>query len=211
MSMRLPAEQRRRQLLDVSLDVFAERGFHATSMDDVALAAGVTKPVLYQHFPNKRGLFTELLDDVGHQLLVELIAATSSASNGREQVERGFEAYFTFVGRRPAAFRLLFGASVRNDPDFAVVADRVVDEASNAISALIVIEGSDAQRDVLAHALVGIAEAVARYALTDGEPLHDSEQLARWVSQMTWSGLRGVTPDEHVRAAELGRSGPSGV
>jgi AcrR family transcriptional regulator len=199
MSMRLPAEQRRRQLLDVSLDVFAERGFHATSMDDVALAAGVTKPVLYQHFPNKRGLFTELLDDVGHQLLVELIAATSSASNGREQVERGFEAYFTFVGRRPAAFRLLFGASVRND------------EASNAISALIVIEGSDAHRDVLAHALVGIAEAVARYALTDGEPLHDSEQLARWVSQMTWSGLRGVTPDEHVRAAELGRSGPSGV
>ena len=67
--MRLPAEQRRSQLLLVAVEVFGERGFHATSMDEVAEAAGVTKPVLYQHFPSKRALYRELLDDVDAQLV----------------------------------------------------------------------------------------------------------------------------------------------
>ena len=70
MAARLPAPRRRRQLLDVALDAFAERGFHRTSMDDVAEAAGVTKPVLYQHFGSKRELYLELLDDVGRQLAI---------------------------------------------------------------------------------------------------------------------------------------------
>ena len=76
---------------------FAERGFYATAMDDIAAAAGVTKPVLYQHFPSKRALFVELLDDVGRQLLDELTEATSRANTGRERVEEGFRAYFRFV------------------------------------------------------------------------------------------------------------------
>lgn len=199
---RLRADQRRRQLLDVAREVFAERGFSGTSMDDVAAAAGVTKPVLYQHFPNKRALFTTLLEDVGYQLLTELGAATTLASNPREQVEAGFLAYFRYVRRDRAAFRLLFGASVRNDPDFAAVAERTIADASAAISALIVIDGPEEQRRVLAHAVIGLAEAVARYALLDDDPADDPETLARWVSQLAWAGLRGVTPLEEVERAE---------
>jgi len=86
---RLPAERRRQQILDVACAVFANRGFHATSMDDIAAAAGVTKPVLYQHFPSKRALFIELLDELGRRLLGELEQATSSAHSGRERVEAG--------------------------------------------------------------------------------------------------------------------------
>jgi AcrR family transcriptional regulator len=171
-------------------------------MDDVAKAAGVTKPVLYQHFPNKRALFTTLLEDVGYQLLTELGAATTLASNPREQVEAGFLAYFRYVRRDRAAFRLLFGASVRNDPDFAAVAERTIADASAAISSLIVIEGTDEQRLVLAHALIGIAEAVARQSLLDDEPAEDPETLARWVAQLAWAGLRGVTPLEEVERTE---------
>src|SRR5438477_480036 len=77
---RLPAVQRRRQLLDVSLEVFAQRGFHGASMAEVAEAAGVTKPVLYQHFKSKRDLYLELLDDVGQRLLEEVQKATAAAS-----------------------------------------------------------------------------------------------------------------------------------
>src|SRR3954468_22035898 len=84
--MRLPAEERRRQLLDVALDIFAERGFHSTSMDEVANAAGVTKPVLYQHFPSKRALYVELLEDVGNQMLARLTSATDRATTGRQRV-----------------------------------------------------------------------------------------------------------------------------
>ena len=94
---RLPAVQRRRQLLDVSLDVFAQRGFHAASMAEVAEAAGVTKPVLYQHFGSKRELYLELLDDVGQRLLEEVQKATAAAGGPRQQVAAGFAAYFRFV------------------------------------------------------------------------------------------------------------------
>ena len=85
MTTRLPAEQRRRQLLDVACTVFATHGFHATSMDDVASAAGVTKPVLYQHFPSKRALFVELLENVGHELLGLLAEATRNARATAQQ------------------------------------------------------------------------------------------------------------------------------
>ena len=80
MPPRLPAVRRRRQLLDVALEVFAGRGYHGTSMEEVAEAAGVTKPVLYQHFDSKRELYRELLTDVGQRLVEEVLKATASAS-----------------------------------------------------------------------------------------------------------------------------------
>jgi AcrR family transcriptional regulator len=197
---RLPAEQRRRQLLDTACEVFAERGFHATSMEDVATRAGVTKPVLYQHFPSKRALFVELLDDVGHQLLGELAVATSAAHTGRERVEEGFAAYFRFVTGNEAAFRLLFGASARNDPEFTEVVERVLDETAEAISGLIDIEGTPEHRRVLAHALIGIAEATSRDALTEDGAALEPLRLANWVSELVWFGLRGVRADEPLEA-----------
>jgi len=193
---RLPAEQRRRQLLDVACVEFAARGFHATSMDDIAAAAGVTKPVLYQHFPSKRALFVELLDDVGHQLLQELVAATGAAHTGRERVEEGFAAYFRFVTGNEAAFRVLFGASARNDPEFAEIVERVLDESAEAVSHLIEISGTSEHRRVLAHALIGVAEATSRDALTDDGSRLEPALLARWVSELTWFGLRGVRVEE---------------
>src|SRR2546423_13256660 len=114
----MPADQRRQQLFEVARERFAHQGFHATSMDEIAVAAGVTKPVLYQHFPSKRALYVELLEDVGNQLLARLTGATDRASTGRQRVQDGFGAYFRFVDENRSAFRLLFGASVRNDPEF---------------------------------------------------------------------------------------------
>ena len=77
MSQRLPATARREQILDVALDVFAASGFHGASMNDVAVAAGVTKPVLYQHFDSKRDLYKALLDEVGARLLDSIAKATA--------------------------------------------------------------------------------------------------------------------------------------
>src|SRR5438128_12649599 len=116
---RLPAVQRRRQLLDVSLEVFARRGFHAASMAEVAEAAGVTKPVLYQHFGSKRQLYLELLEDVGQQLSDAIAKATAAASGPREQVTAGFGTYFRFVSEHRSAFTLLFGSGARRDEEFA--------------------------------------------------------------------------------------------
>lgn len=196
---RLPAVERRRQLLDVSREVFAERGFHATSMDDVAEVAGVTKPVLYQHFANKRALYVELLEDVGARLLAEITAATGRAASGREQVEQGFSAYFRFVSENRAAFRLLFGASVRNDPEFAAVAERVIGEVAAVVARLIDVDAPPGHRLALAHAVVGMAEATSRRALSADlnggtEADVDPDTLADWLAELAWYGLRGIRP-----------------
>jgi AcrR family transcriptional regulator len=196
---RLPAEQRRQQILDVACGVFADRGFHATAMDDIAAAAGVTKPVLYQHFPSKRALFIELLGELGRRLLDELAGATAAAHTGRERVEGGFAAYFRFVSGDEAAFRVLFGAAARNDSEFADVIERLLDDVAVAISTLIDIEGTEEHRRVLAHALIGIAEATSRDTLTDGGSALDADRLARWVSELAWFGLRGVRAEEPAR------------
>jgi AcrR family transcriptional regulator len=193
---RLAPDERRRQLLDVACIEFAERGFHATAMDDLALAAGVTKPVFYQHFPSKRALFVAVLDDVGGRLLEVLTEATASVETGRARVEEGFAAYFHFVANDRAAFRLLFGASARNDPEFADVVDRVLTDTAAAVSTLIEIHGSPEHRVVLAHAVVGMAEGISRHALTDPDGPHDPDQLASWIAELAWFGLRGVRSDD---------------
>ncbi len=190
--MRLPAEQRRLQLLEVARDTFAQRGFHATSMDDLAAAAGVTKPVLYQHFSAKRALYIELLESLGAELLAELGRATTAVTSGRERVERGFAAYFHWVAANPSSFRLLFGASVRNDAEFAAVVDEFLAAAVDAVKPLIDIAVPDEQRTVLANAIVGLAEATSRRALADGGEVDDVEQLANWLAELAWFGLRGV-------------------
>src|SRR5262245_51686136 len=120
MATRLPAAARREQLLAVALEVFARQGFHATSMNDVAEAAGVTKPVLYQHFASKRELYLALLGEVGARLMEAITAATSQAASPRDQVTDGFAAYFRWVADDHAAFTLLFGSGARRDEEFAL-------------------------------------------------------------------------------------------
>ena len=104
MSPRLSATARREQLLEVALEVFARAGYHATSMNEVAEAAGVTKPVLYQHFESKRELYQALLDDVGNQLLTAIVNATGEAPDGGPKTELGIRAYFRWVPEDHAPF-----------------------------------------------------------------------------------------------------------
>src|ERR1700722_12027430 len=106
---RLTAEQRRQQLFSVALELFARRGYRATTMDDIAEAAGVTKPLVYQHFSSKRSLYLELVDSIANELLDAVREAVLRAEGPRQQVELGFAAYFRLVISREAEFRLLYG------------------------------------------------------------------------------------------------------
>ena len=196
MSNRLPAARRRRQLLGVALEVFAANGFHATSMDQVAEAAGVTKPVLYQHFGSKRRLYLELLDDVGQQLSEAIAKAVAAASGPREQVTAGFRTYFHFVSENRSAFTLLFGSGARRDEEFADTVRRVEERFADLIAPLIEAGIEDEHRRLLAHGLVGLAEGVGRHWVTNGLGL-DPDVAAMWVAEAAWAGLRGVRPDTH--------------
>src|SRR5215469_2739183 len=112
---RLTAEQRRRQLFAVALELFAQRGYRSTTMDDIAEAAGVTKPLLYQHFSSKRALYLELVDTIAVDLLTEIRKAVMKADGPRQQVELGFAAYFRLVVSKEAEFRLLYGRDIGED------------------------------------------------------------------------------------------------
>ena len=193
MAVRLPAARRRRQLLDSALDVFAQKGFHATSMDDVAEAAGVSKPVLYQHFRSKRQLYLDLLEDVGLHLLASIADATSAAASPRAQVERGFAAYFRFVADHQNAFRLLFGSGARRDEEFAEEVRKVERVIADFVAGLIEAELDAEHARLLAHGIVGLAEGTGRHWVTHELGL-DPEEVARRTADLAWAGLRAVHP-----------------
>jgi AcrR family transcriptional regulator len=188
---RLAASARRRQLLDTALDVFAASGFHATSMNDIAVAAGVTKPVLYQHFASKRLLYLELLGDVGASLRERIEKATAGAGGPRRQVEAGFAAYFRFVDEQRSAFTLLFGSGAQADDEFADAVRRVEARVAEAVAALIEADIDDEHRRLLAYGLVGLAEGTSRHWVAGRLDL-DPDVLARQVADLAWAGLRSV-------------------
>ena len=194
MTSRLPAPERRRQLLDVALGVFGQRGFHQTAMNDIAEAAGVTKPVLYQHFGSKRELYLELLREVGNQMRDAVGKATAEASGPRDQVERGFVAYFRWVADHRAGFVVLFAGDTRRDPEFVRVALGVETDIADAVAELIAVPGlTKDRRRLLAYGIVGIAETTCRHWLFNDLDL-TPEQLAAQVSTLAWAGLRGQRP-----------------
>ncbi|MET0144465.1 MAG: TetR/AcrR family transcriptional regulator [Ilumatobacteraceae bacterium] len=191
MPARLTATARREQVLQVALEVFARAGYHGTSMNDVADAAGVTKPVLYQHFESKRELYQALLDEVGARMLHAIVLATADAPDGRSKTELGFRAYFRWVADDHAAFMLLYGSGSRRDEEFAQAVRRVTAGMALAIAPLIAADIDHEHRMTLAHALVGLAEGASRRLVERGEEF-DPDELARQVGDLAWAGLRGV-------------------
>lgn len=192
-STRLSADARREQILDVAIDVFGRSGYYGASMNDIAEAAGVTKPVLYQHFDSKSDLYSALLDEVGHRLLSAIAKATAEAADGKEQTERGFRAYFRWVSQRHDEFMLLFGGSARHDGEFSGQIRRITDDAAAAIAPLISVDIDASHRITLAHALVGLAEGASRRLVGLGESF-DPDEIAAEVSGLAWAGLRAVSP-----------------
>jgi AcrR family transcriptional regulator len=204
-SKRLPADRRREQLLDVALRLFASSGFNATTMDDIAEAAGVTKPLLYQHFDSKRALYLELVDTVAGSLLEAIGKAVAEAEGPRQQVEGGFAAYFHLVVTHEDAFKLLFGSEMPNDPELSRAAHGVERTIAEAIEVLIDAGLEEDHRRMLAYAVVGMAEGASRYYLDrrgNKEPVSASSELANQaprlasrLADLAWAGLRSVHRD----------------
>lgn len=193
----MPAADRREQLLSTARAVFARRGFHETSMNDVAIEAGVTKPVLYQHFASKRELFGAVLEDVGVRMEAAVVGAAAEAGAPRDQVRRGFGAYLHFAEHDPDGFRLLFTGDSRQDPEWAEIAARVERRVAQSVAGFIDVSGIEAERRVLlAHGLVGMSEGMVRHWLSTGTNLSDAEPLIDDLTALAWGGLRGLRGDQ---------------
>jgi AcrR family transcriptional regulator len=164
---RLPRRARRAQLLESALEVFVAQGYHAAAMDDIADAAGVSKPVLYQHFPGKLDLYLALLDHSCDQL-EQLVRDALALHDNKARINTMTKAYFDFVGQEGAAFRLIFESDLANEPEVRRRLDQIDLTCAEAMAEIITSETSMEQEEavLVGVAFVGMAQTAARHWLT---------------------------------------------
>jgi AcrR family transcriptional regulator len=189
---RLPRGARRLQLLRAAQDVFVAQGFHAAAMDDIADRAGVSKPVLYQHFPGKRELYLALLEEHVGELADRVAEAMAGTTDNHERVVGAVRAYFDFIDAEGEAFRLVFESDLRNDADVRAVVDRGTEVCVEAVAEVIATDtGADPQRALmLAAGLTGLAETSARWWLPRKGTVSRDEAVSLMAS-LAWRGISG--------------------
>jgi len=197
---RLPRSARRTQLLGAAQEVFVAQGYHAAAMDDIAERAGVSKPVLYQHFPGKLDLYLALLDQNAQALERKVRAALASTTDNKARVAASIAAYFEFVGDDGGAFRLVFESDLRNEPAVRERVERTLTASVQAISQ-VVAEDTGLSRDeaeLLSCGMTGMAEVSARWWLS-GEAAVPKERAVALLASLAWRGISGFPrTGEHV-------------
>lgn len=190
---RLPRQARRRQLLGAAQEVFVAQGYHAAAMDDIAERAGVSKPVLYQHFPGKLELYLALLEEHATELVKRVRTALESTTNNKQRVSVAVAAYFDFVDGEDEGFRLVFESDLRNDP---LVRDRVERMTAECVAAITETIAHDtgftaAEATLLSVGLTGMAEIGARWWLST-EGRMPKERAVELLAGLAWRGISGA-------------------
>ena len=188
---RLPAAERREQLLDVAMTVFSDHGYHGASMNDVAAQAGVTKPVLYQHFPSKRDLYLELIEGVSSALAEAVTTAAKRQEHARGQAEAALAAYFNFVEENQREFVLLFGRGAPREEEFGQGSRMVEDRMAGTITDLLDRRLDEEARELFARAIVGMSEGVVRHWIAQDQRI-SAEALAKQLADLLIGGLAGL-------------------
>jgi len=190
---RLPREQRRQQVLAAALEVFSAAGYHAVSMDEIADRAGVSKPVLYQHFPGKLDLYLALLDAGIEDLMAAARTALTGTTDNATRVTAMVNAYFAFVEEPGGAFRLVFESDMANEP---AVRERVdaADLALAQLSAGVIAQDtglSEQDALLLASGMQGMVHVAARRWLRAGADVVDRTRAAELIASLAWRGISG--------------------
>jgi AcrR family transcriptional regulator len=190
---RLPRSARRAQLLDVALEVFVEQGYHAASMDEISERAGVSKPVLYQHFPGKLDLYLALLETSCDTVIAGVKEALASTTDNRRRVRATIELWYDYVADQGAAFRLVFESDLTNVPAVREHVDRVINESAAAIAEVIHEDTGlpGPASHLLAVSLVGMGHVGARNWLSADSRLSRTEAV-ELAAGLAWRGIGGV-------------------
>jgi len=206
---RLPRPERERLVLDVAHARFAEHGFSAVTMDDLAADAGVTKPLLYAYFGNKERLYLACMERAGEAMFATVGAAVSHATSPGDALRRGVHAFFAFVDEDRDAWRVLFDETL---PAGGELAERVAEyrERLLALVSRTNLARLPEQRrarhaseiEAISVALLGAAEALARWWLRAGAmPAADAAEL---LIATVEPGLQAQTLPARPRARTAG-------
>jgi AcrR family transcriptional regulator len=193
---RMRAPERREQLLQVARKVFAKRGYHTVTMDEVAAEAGITKPILYDHFPSKRDLYRGLLEADLATLQKKIEKALESSPGNRERIRASFQAYFDFMDEEGEGFRLLMKEAVGAEEEFRELVGRFREDVLSAVTEVMIRESqrrlSRKEAEDVALGLIGMAETVAQHE--PGRSKRERRKTVETLVRLAWRGITGLTP-----------------
>ena len=192
-SGRLPRGERRDQLLTTASDVFVDRGYHSAGMDEIADRAGVSKPVLYQHFSSKLDLYLAVLQQHGDILVANVQNALSATTDNRQRLRSAVQAFFDFIEHDSQGYRLIFENDYVTEPQVANQVKVAIEACTDAVFDLISRDsGLDPHRArMIAVGLVAISVNCARYWLNADRPI-PKEDAVEGTVQFAWGGLSHV-------------------
>ena len=195
---RLPRDERRAQLLAAALEVFTAAGYHSAAMDEIADRAGVSKPVLYQHFPSKLDLYLAVLDTHIDSLVFAIQRAIQSTPDNAKRVQATIGAYFDFIEAEGEAFRLLFESDMNVEPAVRERLNRMTYDGAAAVSAVISLDTGLPQEAamLLGVGLIGSAQVTARHWLERDSKL-SREQAQALATNIIWRGISGFPRNEN--------------
>ncbi len=192
---RVPRPIREQQLLDVAEEQFALHGYTGASIEDIARIAGVSRPIVYDHFGDKEGVYLACLRRARQELEDMILEATASARTPLEMMERGTDAYFEFVERRGRRWSVLFsGAELGGSAAEEVAELRFATVARiRDLLETIVAPGVQATTiEAFAHAISGSSEQVAKWWRAN--PSFSRADVVALQVAFAWAGLRQLLP-----------------
>ena len=205
--VRLTGKERRQQLLDVGRTLFAERGFEATSIEEIAARAGVSKPVVYEHFGGKEGLYAVVVDR-DMQRLLERVTTTLTAGHPRELLEQAALAFLSYIEDETDGFRIL----IRDSPvasasgTFSSLIGDIASQVEYILRGQFKDRGYDAKlAGLYSQALVGMVALTGQWWLDERKPNRD--EVAAHLVNLAWNGLSHLDSKPQLR---VGREGAAG-
>ena len=190
---RLPRGERRDQLLTIASEVFVDRGYHAAGMDEIADRAGVSKPVLYQHFSSKLDLYLAVLQLHGDIQMAGVRQALRTTTDNRQRLRAAVQAFFDFIEHDSQGYRLIFENDNATEPQVAAQVTSAIEASTDAVFDLISQDsGLDPHRArMIAVGLVGISVDCARYWIGADRPI-SKEDAVEGTVHFAWGGLSHV-------------------
>lgn len=188
-SGRLTAAARRAQLIEVGRAVFAESGYEATSVEEIAARAKVSKPILYSHFGGKEGLYAVVVDREVERIMGRIVEAVSSGLP-RARLEKAALAYLTYVKEHPEGFAVLLRDAPKQSSEMPALMYDLADRISDVFAEQFAEAGYDSKyAPIYAHALVGMVAFVGQW-WTESHQAPPVETVASHIGALAWSGLR---------------------
>ncbi|GAA2422179.1 TetR/AcrR family transcriptional regulator [Actinomadura vinacea] len=191
----MTGKERREQLLNIGRTLFAERGLDGTSVEEIAAAAGVSKPVVYEHFGGKEGLYAVVVDREFERLLGLVTEALSSAIHYRGKLEKAALALLEYIETNPDGFRILVRDSHggTGTGSFASLLSEIAGEVEHVMARELDRRDYDEKyAPMYAQMLVGMVALTGQWWLDARRPKR--EEVAAHLVNLAWNGLSGLEP-----------------